>query len=150
MADYLRVWEAAGAAAYLEAATRLFDYWCARTGPDRVPPWDFDDPAGPRDTSAAAIVAEGLARLAVQPVLAARAPALVARLPPMLGGLLGHLTPDGRLVDGCFNRPRRFAERSECCGGARACCSRWRRCGRGGCSSRPAGSRSGPPPARRR
>jgi unsaturated chondroitin disaccharide hydrolase len=76
-----------------------------------VPPWDFDDCGSdaPRDTSAAAIVAEALARLAVQPDRAARATRMLARFP----ALIARLTPDGRLLQGCFNRPRRVTGNAE-------------------------------------
>jgi len=43
----------------------------------------------------------------------------------MLDGLVAHLAPidavtsrpSGRLIDGCFNQPKRFANRSELVGG---------------------------------
>jgi hypothetical protein len=34
-------------------------------------------------------------------------------LDPMIEALAEHVRPTGRLVDGCFNRPKRFADRSE-------------------------------------
>jgi unsaturated chondroitin disaccharide hydrolase len=128
IAGYLRAWEHLGDVSYLDAAQRAFDFWWIRCGADGVPPWDFMDPEleidpknVPLDTSASAIVVEQLARLAVQSNKASRIPDLLDRLPPMIDGLLTHLTPtnaadarpSGRLVDGCFNQPRRFANRSE-------------------------------------
>lgn len=127
IAGFLRAWEELGDRRYLEVARRLFDYWWARVDEDGIPPWDFMDPAladdadVPRDTSAAAIVVEQLARLAVHPDLHREAGDLVARLDPMLEGLAARLTPvrpgdarpSGMLLDGCFNHPRRFADRAE-------------------------------------
>lgn len=115
IAGYLRAWEATGEARWLAVAERLAAYWWGRCGGDPVPRWDFDDAdaGAPRDTSAAAIVAEGFARIVVQPGLAAAAPWVGARLPGLIEALLGRLTADGRLLEGCFNRPRRYAERAE-------------------------------------
>jgi unsaturated chondroitin disaccharide hydrolase len=128
IAGYLRAWEHLGETRYLAAARNAFDFWWARRGADRVPPWDFMDPmldvdpsSVPLDTSASAIVVEQLARLAVQPERAAQIRDLIDRLPPMLDGLVAHLAPidavnsrpSGRLIDGCFNQPKRFANRSE-------------------------------------
>ncbi|MFE0427424.1 sugar ABC transporter permease [Streptomyces sp. NPDC058953] len=99
------------APAFLDAALRTTDVWLERTGGD-VPPWSFDDPGGPRDTSAGAIAAETMLRLAdtlegPAAVRYRRAGAeLVARL------VDGHLTrpgadaaapPAGALLDGCYD-----------------------------------------------
>ncbi len=128
IAGYLRAYEELEDDRYLTVARRLLDYWLERTGPKGVPPWDFMDPlldsdpeAVPLDTSAAAIVVEQLARLAVRGDLTADAQAVVRHLDPMLEGLLEHLTlPDdgsglapGILRNGCFNRPKDYAVRSE-------------------------------------
>ena len=121
---YLRAYEATRERRWLDIAGRLFDYWWARTGPDRVPPWDFMDPdlaRAPLDTSAAAIVAETLARLAVLDPRPPAAAPFIERLDAMLDGLCRHLTPvdagdrrpPGMLIDGCFNQPRQFANRHE-------------------------------------
>lgn len=111
---YLRAYEALGDAGYLAIARRLFDYWWDKSGPE-IPPYDFadPDPEAPADSSAAAIVVESLARLAVLDPLPDAARPLVDRLDPMLERLAARVTPDGRLIDGCFNRPRRFADRAE-------------------------------------
>ncbi len=53
---------------YADTAVRLADTWLARTGLQPVAPWDFDDPDGSRavrDTSASAIAAAALLKLAV-------------------------------------------------------------------------------------
>lgn len=120
IAGYLRAWEALRDERYLAIGRRLLGYWSAHSGADGVPPWDFKDPelaidpsAVPVDTSAAAVVIEQLARMAILPALPAGARALLERLPPMLDGLLRHLTPAGVLLDGCFNQPKRYANRSE-------------------------------------
>jgi unsaturated chondroitin disaccharide hydrolase len=50
---------------FRQTAREVADYYLARLEPDHVPRWDFDAPADdPRDTSAAAIAACGLAELA--------------------------------------------------------------------------------------
>lgn len=91
----------------LSPARRAADWWLAHVPADRVAFWDFDDPAIPaatRDTSATAIVAASLLKLAalLSPTEAgpyreageATARALVER----------HLTADGILRDGCYNK----------------------------------------------
>ena len=128
IAGYLRAWEALREPRYLHIGQRLLDYWLQRSGDDCVPPWDFIDAAATAggespvlDTSAAAIVAEQLARLALLPGLPADAAATAALAPRFIDGLLRHLTPmspddaraPGVLLDGCFNQPRRYANRSE-------------------------------------
>jgi unsaturated chondroitin disaccharide hydrolase len=118
---YLRAYEATRDRRWLEIAERLLDYWWTHTGEDHMPAWDLTDPdpAAPRDSSAAAILAESLARLAVLSDVAAEAAA--ARLAPLLDGLVARLTPErdgdgrprGMLLDGCFNHPRGIAARHE-------------------------------------
>jgi unsaturated chondroitin disaccharide hydrolase len=58
--------EATGEDRYRAAAHRAAGYYQAHLPADHVPPWDFDVPlaASPRDSSAAAIAAFGLLRLA--------------------------------------------------------------------------------------
>jgi len=124
VAGYLRAFEELGDQEYLHVAERLFDYWrmhCARGS--LIPPWDFadPDPYRPLDTSAAAIVVEQLARLSVCDDRAPEAKRMLQYLDPMLEELVGHVTPvdtqddrpRGMLLDGCFNRPRRFADHHE-------------------------------------
>ena len=125
IAGYLRAWEELGDTRYLDVARKLLAYWTANSDATMVPPWDFMDPslvdnpgAVPVDTSASAIVVEQLARIAVHPSLGAQAPDLVHTMHIMLNGLLGHLTETtdakpGRLRNGCFNQPNRFANHSE-------------------------------------
>lgn len=124
IAGYLRAWEELGEARYLAVATKLFDYWWDRTDDTGIPAYDFDDPAAPDiplDTSAAAVVAEQLARTLVVRGADSLARGLTDRLEPMLTGLAAHTTPfgaadprpAGMMVDGCFNQPKRFANRSE-------------------------------------
>jgi unsaturated chondroitin disaccharide hydrolase len=96
-----------GDAGFLAPATKAADWWLAHAPADRVAFWDFDDPSIPaatRDTSATAIVAASLLKLAAlsPPATAHRyrdaaeatARALVER----------HLAPDGMLRDGCYNK----------------------------------------------
>jgi unsaturated chondroitin disaccharide hydrolase len=52
---------------FLDVAQQTADWWLAHAPADRVAFWDFDDPAIPetnRDTSATAIVAASLLKLA--------------------------------------------------------------------------------------
>ena len=72
VAGYLRAWEALRDERYLAIARQLLAYWTANSAPDGIPPWDFKDPARetdpasvPVDTSAAAVVVEQLARVAL-------------------------------------------------------------------------------------
>lgn len=128
VAGYLRAWEALRDERYLAIGRLLLGYWMANSAPDGVPPWDFKDPAlqtdrlsVPLDTSAAAVVVEQLARLAILKDRPASTDFAVARLTPMVDGLVSHLTPvasgrqepRGMLLDGCFNQPKRYANRSE-------------------------------------
>jgi unsaturated chondroitin disaccharide hydrolase len=128
VAGYLRAWEALRDARYLSIGNKLFDYWIANSGDDGIPPWDFKDPqlqrnrtTVPLDTSAAAIVVEQLARLSILEDLSADAMRATGRMEAMIDGLLSHLTPlndtdhrpAGILLDGCFNQPKRYANRSE-------------------------------------
>lgn len=52
-----------GHAKLKETAIKCADYFLGKLPSDAVPPWDFDDPTGPKDTSAAAIAACGLFKL---------------------------------------------------------------------------------------
>lgn len=120
VAGYLRAWEALRDPRYLATGSKCLRYWLQHSDPGGVPPWDFKDPARaeagadvPLDTSASAIVVEQLARLALLKDAPAALDPVVEQLPIMLDGLLQHLDPDGRLMNGCFNQPRRYANRSE-------------------------------------
>lgn len=124
IAGYLRAWEALREPRYLDTARILLDYWWQRSGPDHVPPYDFLDPDAPHvplDTSASAVVVEQVARLAVLPRRPPEIRPIVDCLEPMIEGVCVHMTPmtaddarhPGRIVDGCFNRPRRVADRAE-------------------------------------
>lgn len=125
IAGFLRAYEALGDERYLSIGQRLLGYWLHHSNADCIPPWDFDATEGGErpvlDTSAAAIVAEQLARLALMPNLRATAVATANLVEPFIDGLLKHLTPvdaqdaraPGILVDGCFNQPRRYATRTE-------------------------------------
>ncbi|MCI3905684.1 sugar ABC transporter permease [Streptomyces spectabilis] len=76
-----------------------------------VPPADTAGPAGPLDTSAAAITAVALLKLAALP--GADAERLTGRATAVLHRLVtAHLT-DGRLLDGCYDAATGTAERHE-------------------------------------
>ena len=111
IAGFLRAWAEFGETRYLDAARVTFDYWRTHSG-HGAPPWDFADLNGPPDTSASAIVIEQLARMAVSHN-ADQFTEFTQHLQPMIDALVDHIRPTGRLVDGCFNRPKRFADRSE-------------------------------------
>ena len=136
VAGYLRAWEELGERKYLEVGHKLLKYWVENCDETLVPPYDFkDEEEGlPRDTSAAAIVVEQLARMKVssrlgvapsdlQPAILADplAQEVVAYLEPMLDGLLKCLTPvdeedkriPGILLEGCFNYPKSYAVNTE-------------------------------------
>lgn len=115
ISGFLRAYEALEEPWLLDTARRLFDYYWLGSNGAHVPPWDFHDtdPTAPVDTSAAAVIVEQLARLAVRDDRPDAGWA-VARLEPMLDGLCQqYLTADGRLLSGCFNYPRRFAYDAE-------------------------------------
>ncbi|MGW7440941.1 sugar ABC transporter permease [Streptomyces sp. NPDC054849] len=83
-----------------------------------VPPADTDRPGGPLDTSAAAITAVALLKLARVP--GPRAAEYGARAEAVLGRLAGtHLTvrapdrPPGMLLDGCYDAAKGLAVRHE-------------------------------------
>jgi unsaturated chondroitin disaccharide hydrolase len=119
IAGYLRAYEELGEARYLATGTRLLNYWEHNSSDHFVPPWDFKDPAiaegeeVPLDTSAAAIVVEQLARLSIKPGLDKGGQVVAGLAQPMIEGLLTFLRDDGVLTDGCFNQPKRYANRSE-------------------------------------
>ena len=125
VAGYLRAWEELGDQRYLEIARHLMGYWQTNSESHLVPPWDFMDPNlktkkddVPVDTSASAIVVEQLARIAIHSSLSSRSGYWVDLMHQMLGGLIDRLVYSksgdaARLVDGCFNQPRKFANRSE-------------------------------------
>lgn len=128
IAGYLRAWEATREPRYLSVGRKLLDYWIGNTDATMVPPYDFKDPllatdrsSVPLDTSASAVVAEQLARLAILKNLPAEARYVASKAPAFINGLLGHLTlagderakSDGVLLNGCMNQPKRYATRSE-------------------------------------
>ena len=114
---YLRGYEELGDPRYLDISAKLLDYWLANCADGTIPPWDFKvaDPGRdePLDTSAAAIVAESLARLQVRPDRREAAAGVLEHLPLFLDDLARHTTERGALVNGCFNNVKGFAERHE-------------------------------------
>lgn len=94
-----------------------------------IPPWDFKDPqiakdprAVPKDTLAATIVVEQLARILLKLNLEILAPEVAGNLEPMMNGLLGHLmvlqSQDGQpdqlgLLDGWLNYLKHYATNSK-------------------------------------
>lgn len=66
IAGLARAYSETGAQRYLDALTRSVEYYVEHSPDDLVPYWDFEAPTipeAPRDTSAAALAAYGLARL---------------------------------------------------------------------------------------
>lgn len=105
--------------ALAEPARATADWWCAATEGRRVPPWDFADPDGVFDTSAAAIAARALLALAELPGIDA-VPYQRAARQTLAALVSGHLTaegdrsrPAGMLVDGCYNHHAPTASRHE-------------------------------------
>lgn len=94
------------------AAVQVADWYLDHVPEDLVCYWDFDDPAIPdvvRDTSATAIAASALAKLAP---LAGEKYRWAAE--QTLGALVsGHLNDSGALVDGCYNRRKEVAISNE-------------------------------------
>jgi unsaturated chondroitin disaccharide hydrolase len=96
---------------FLDTARAVADWWIARLPADHVARWDFDDPdpAAPIDTSATAIAAAALLKLAA---LDPRAPgAYRATAESSVDALVrGHVAPAstgrgaGMLLHGCYNR----------------------------------------------
>ena len=73
---YSETYHNTGDATFLAIARNLADYALRRLPPDRVPYWDYDSPLIPndvRDSSAAAILASGLLKLAAYETDAAQA-----------------------------------------------------------------------------
>ncbi len=97
--------------AVAEAAAQLF---LERLPEDRIPYWDFDDPAipdAPRDSSAAAIGADGLLELSAAHPASARRGWYREQATSLLNALAArcqNLAPrqvDGILLHGCYSRP---------------------------------------------
>ena len=90
---------ATGDRAYREAAERAARWFLDRLPDDLVPPWDFDAPDdGPRDASAAAIVASALLDLGWSDEATRLLEALAA-------SCLNRGTGDGILLHCCYRRP---------------------------------------------
>ncbi len=91
---------------FADAARRLLALDGVLTGP-LVPPADVHRPDGPLDTSAAAITAVALLKLARVP--GERSGACADRAVAVLGELAGRHTADGALLDGCYEAGRGLA-----------------------------------------
>ncbi|MBI4587577.1 MAG: glycoside hydrolase family 88 protein [Candidatus Rokubacteria bacterium] len=102
---------------FLEVAGRAADWWLAHAPQDRVAFWDFDDPAIPhtnRDTSATAIVAAALLKLAeLAPSEAKRREYRHAAEETAEALVRDYLTPAGLLTHGCYNKKVGLATRHE-------------------------------------
>lgn len=105
---------------YLRSAEQTSDWWLAHVPAGTVTRYDFDDPApdAPTDTSATAIAAAALLKLAA--LNPARAQDYRARAQAHAATLVArHLTdgsderPAGMLLDGCYNRHLRLATSNE-------------------------------------
>ncbi len=101
------------------SARATADWWCAATDGRRVPPWDFADPDGVPDTSAAAIAARALLALADLPGIDA-VPYQRAAHETVAALVSAHLTADGdrsrpagMLLAGCYNHHAPVAPRHE-------------------------------------
>jgi len=92
-------------------AVEVADWYLANVPPDRVCFWEFHpaDPDAPRDTSATAIAAAALVKLA--PLAGERYRAAAADTLSVLSG--GHLGRHGGLIDGCYDARQPVAPRHE-------------------------------------
>jgi len=117
VAGLARAYAETGARRYLRAVETSVDYHRAHALADGVPRWDYAAPTTrARDTSAATLVAYGLALLPVEPATAhlrAYGRELLATL------VADYLVNDadapnrGAVLQGCFNRPGRYADDNE-------------------------------------
>ncbi|MBI4635877.1 MAG: glycoside hydrolase family 88 protein [Candidatus Rokubacteria bacterium] len=93
---------------FLDVARRTADWWLAHLPGDRIAPWDFDDPAGAgatRDTSATAIVAASLLKLAALAPDGERRNIYRAAAEASVEALLErYLDQRGILSHGCYNK----------------------------------------------
>jgi unsaturated chondroitin disaccharide hydrolase len=113
---YTLVHQWTGEREFLEVAQRTADWWMVNSSHDHVAFWDFDDPASfnaTRDTSASAIVAAALLKLAVladdgrRPAYRREAEAIVTALVERF------LDQRGVLSHGCDDKPRKLATKNE-------------------------------------
>lgn len=93
---------------FLDVACRTADWWLAHVPQDRVAWWDFDDPAipvAPRDTSATAIVAAALLKLAAVTSDPRRGQEYRAAAEATVSQLVDrYLDARGILSHGCYNK----------------------------------------------
>lgn len=102
---------------FLETAMKTADWWIAHVPVSRVAYWDFDAPVTPdteQDTSATAIVAAGLLKLAAavkdEEKRKAYRAAAEATARPLVEG---YLDPRGILDRGCYSKRTNVATRNE-------------------------------------
>lgn len=116
IAGFAIAYRETGAGQFLAAADAAAGYFTPRLPADRVPYWDFDDPAipdAPRDSSAAAIAADGLLELSAVHPSPARARRYRDEAASLLEALAAHCQNrapeeiDGVLLHGCYSRPHR-------------------------------------------
>jgi unsaturated chondroitin disaccharide hydrolase len=111
--------------AFLDTAVRVADWWIEHVPDDWVAFWDFSDPGIPaveRDTSASAIAAVSLLKLAQLVQDSDRrsryGEAAAATVRALVGGYLTPTRPDDRrhpgiLTEGCYHRHLALATRNE-------------------------------------
>jgi unsaturated chondroitin disaccharide hydrolase len=116
MAGYAEAYAATGAERYLEVLERTAEYYVRNSPDDLVPYWDFEDPDipdAPRDTSAAALVAYGLARLEADNERAEELRRLGEEILASLVDSYLVSDPDdprrGMVLDGCYEKPSGYA-----------------------------------------
>lgn len=97
-----------GDESFLAPAERAADWWLAHVPADRIAFWDFDDPAIPstnRDTSATAIAAASLLKLAALSPREPKRRMYSEAAEATVSVLVDHyLSADGILRAGCFNK----------------------------------------------
>ncbi len=121
IAGLARAYVATEADRYLSALETVVDYYRSNTPADGIPHWDFEHPEKPdvnRDTSAAALAADGLTRLPSNSVTRDLAEYGEHILHHLVSDYLTPLgedddRPPGMVLQGCYNGPSGFADRHE-------------------------------------
>jgi unsaturated chondroitin disaccharide hydrolase len=105
----------AGNPRFLASFRPLWDYYRSHVPDDMVPYYDFEDPRQPgvpRDTSAATLASAAL--LILSQTGATDSAEFRRSSEALTVSLVNHyLTPDGRLLHGCFDYPRSMATDNE-------------------------------------
>lgn len=121
IAGLARAYSETGGGRYLEALHRVVDYYVEHTPADSIPHWDFEHPKKPdipRDTSAAALAAYGLARLPNTTETRSLREIGNEILQSLITDYLTPRGPEddrppGMVLESCYNGPARYATAHE-------------------------------------